>query len=119
MKRAPISYRRSSWSKEKLARWRQIERDFHGRAFGEELARVNLDLTIEERHRYLDWMRELLYFVVSIAAFSFNRLARSRPMRQYLIDGYSGKTRSSDRGRLPIGRVAQRNPARVSRRDRV
>ena len=47
------------WSKEKLARIREIERDFHVRAFGEELARVNLDLTIEERHRYLDWMREL------------------------------------------------------------
>jgi hypothetical protein len=47
------------WSKEQLARIREIERDFHVRAFGEELARVNLDLTIEERHRYLHWMREL------------------------------------------------------------
>ena len=47
------------WSKQKLARIREIERDFHVRAFGEELARVNLDLTIAERHRYLDWMREL------------------------------------------------------------
>jgi hypothetical protein len=47
------------FSKEKLARLRDIERDFHVRAFGEELARVNLDLTIEERHRYLAWMREL------------------------------------------------------------
>jgi len=47
------------WSKEQLARLREIERDFHVRAFGEELARVNLDLTIQERHRYLDWMREL------------------------------------------------------------
>ena len=45
-------------SKEKLARIRQIERDFHVRAFGEELARVNLDMTKEERLRYLDWMRE-------------------------------------------------------------
>jgi hypothetical protein len=45
-------------SKEKLARIREIERDFHVRAFGEELARVNLDMTIEERHRYLAWMRE-------------------------------------------------------------
>ena len=45
-------------SKEKLARLREIERDFHVRAFGEELARVNLDMTKEERHRYLDWMRE-------------------------------------------------------------
>ena len=47
------------WSKEKLARIRQIERDFHVRAFGDELARVNLDLSKEERHRYLAWMREL------------------------------------------------------------
>ena len=46
------------WSKEQLARIREIERDFHVRAFGEELARVNLDMTIEERHRYLEWMRE-------------------------------------------------------------
>jgi hypothetical protein len=45
-------------SKEKLARIREIERDFHVRAFGEELARVNLEMTIEERHRYLEWMRE-------------------------------------------------------------
>jgi hypothetical protein len=45
-------------SKEKLARLREIERDFHVRAFGEELARVNLDFSKEERHRYLDWMRE-------------------------------------------------------------
>jgi hypothetical protein len=46
------------FSKEKFARIRQIQRDFHVRAFGEELARVNLDMTIEERHRYLAWMRE-------------------------------------------------------------
>lgn len=59
MKRAPLSYRLSPRTKEELARLRQIERDFHVRAFGEELARVNLDLTIEQRHRYLDWMREL------------------------------------------------------------
>ncbi len=45
-------------SREKLARVREIERDFHVRAFGEELARVNLDMTKEERHRYIDWMRE-------------------------------------------------------------
>jgi len=44
--------------REKLARVREIERAFHVRAFGEELARVNLDLTREERHRYIDWMRE-------------------------------------------------------------
>ena len=45
-------------SHEKLARVREIEREFHVRAFGEELARVNLDMTKEERHRYIDWMRE-------------------------------------------------------------
>ena len=57
MQRAPLSYG-PPLSKEKRARIRQIERDFHVRAFGEELARVNLDMTIEERHRYLAWMRE-------------------------------------------------------------
>ena len=46
------------WPKAKLARIREIERDLHVRAFGEELARVNLDLTKEERHRYLAWMRK-------------------------------------------------------------
>jgi hypothetical protein len=59
MKRAPLTYRKRPWSDAKLARLREIERDFHVRAFGEELARVNLDLTIEERHRYLAWMRAL------------------------------------------------------------
>jgi len=59
MIRAPLSYRAPQRTKEQLARFREIERRFHVRAFGEELARVNLDLTIEERHRYLDWMREL------------------------------------------------------------
>ena len=58
MTRAPITYRRSSLSEQQLARLNEIERDFHVRAFGEELARVNLDLTIHERRRYLDWMRE-------------------------------------------------------------
>jgi len=57
MIRAPLRYG-PPWPKEKLARIRQIERDFHVRAFGEELARVNLDMTKEERLRYLDWMRE-------------------------------------------------------------
>jgi hypothetical protein len=46
------------FSKDKLARIRKIQPDFHVRAFGEELARVNLDMTKEERHRYLAWMRE-------------------------------------------------------------
>jgi len=48
----------SARSKEQLRRIREIERAFHVRAFGEELARANLDMTIEERHRYLEWMRE-------------------------------------------------------------
>jgi hypothetical protein len=47
------------WSKEQRARIREIQRDFHVRAFGEEMARVNLDMTIEERHAYLEWMREM------------------------------------------------------------
>jgi len=37
--------------------WAEIERDFHIRAFGEELARVNLDLTEAERIQYIGWMR--------------------------------------------------------------
>ena len=40
------------------ARLDEIERRFHERAFGEELARVNLDMTEEERRAYLSWMRE-------------------------------------------------------------
>ena len=35
-----------------------IERRFHELEFGEELARVNLDMTEEERRAYLSWMRE-------------------------------------------------------------
>jgi len=54
--RAPLRLPRRS--KDKLARTREIQRDFHVRAFGEELASVNLDMTIEERHAYLEWMRE-------------------------------------------------------------
>ena len=45
-------------TREQRAHIRKVERDFHVRAFGEEMARVNLDMTREERHRYLDWMRE-------------------------------------------------------------
>lgn len=45
-------------SRQQLVRVNEVERDFHVRAFGEELARVNLDMTKEERLRYLDWMRE-------------------------------------------------------------
>ncbi len=59
MNRAPLTYRPRHWPKEKLAKLREIERDFHVRAFGTELARVNFDLTIEERRRYLQGMREL------------------------------------------------------------
>lgn len=58
MKRAPISYRKPVATLEQSARLRQIEREFHVRAFGEELARLNLDVTIEERRQYLAWMRE-------------------------------------------------------------
>jgi hypothetical protein len=47
------------WSREQLARIREIQRDFHVRAFGEEMAGVNLDLTIQQRHEYLEWMRQL------------------------------------------------------------
>jgi hypothetical protein len=58
MKRAPITYRARKAPPEAVARLREIERDFHVRAFGEELARVNLDMTKEERIRYIDWMIE-------------------------------------------------------------
>ena len=58
MKRAPLTYRVPARSKEQLRRIRQIERAFHVRVFGEELARANFEMTIEERHRYLEWMRE-------------------------------------------------------------
>jgi len=37
MKRAPLTYRKLNWSKEQMARFREIEREFHERAFGEEL----------------------------------------------------------------------------------
>jgi hypothetical protein len=57
MKRAPLRYG-PPLPKERLARLAEIERAFHIRAFGEELARVNLAMTKEERLRYLDWMRE-------------------------------------------------------------
>ena len=59
MKRAPLTYRRRPWPPQKLARLREIEHAFQVRAFGEELARVNFELTIEERHCYLEVMREL------------------------------------------------------------
>ena len=62
-------------SREKLARIREIERDFHVRAFGEELARVNLDMTKAERLRYIDWMRETArrHGVKPMAKFPYDR----------------------------------------------
>lgn len=36
---------------------RGIRRRFHEQAFGEELARVNLDFTPPQRRAYLAWMR--------------------------------------------------------------
>jgi hypothetical protein len=42
------------WARRHL---RLVRRRFHEDAFGEELARVNLDFTPAERLRYLDWMR--------------------------------------------------------------
>lgn len=45
-------------SREARALIRELEREAHVRAFGEELARVNLDMTKEERMKYLEWMRQ-------------------------------------------------------------
>jgi len=42
MNRAPLTYRKPAWPKETHSRLREIERAFHERAFGDELARVNL-----------------------------------------------------------------------------
>jgi hypothetical protein len=57
-RRAPLRLRRPL-PKHEMARFNQIKRDFHVRALGEELARVNLDMTIEQRCDYNNWMREL------------------------------------------------------------
>lgn len=54
--KAPLRLERRT--REQRARIREIERRFHIRAFGEELARVNLDMTEAERRTYLAWMRE-------------------------------------------------------------
>lgn len=54
--RPPLTYK--PLTKEHVDELREIERDYHVRAFGEELARVNLDMTKEERIRYIQWMRE-------------------------------------------------------------
>lgn len=56
MIRAPLRLRPPP--PEVLARLKEIERRFHQRAFGEELARVNLDMSPAERRAYLQWMRE-------------------------------------------------------------
>ena len=57
VKRHGFNYTLPPWPKRKLARLRKIERDFHVRAFGDEMARVNLDMTKEERIDYIGWMR--------------------------------------------------------------
>jgi len=54
--KAPLRY--APLTKEHVDAIREIERDYHVRAFGEELARVNLDMTKEERIRYIQWMRD-------------------------------------------------------------
>lgn len=54
--KAPLRY--PKLTRQHVERFREIERAYHVRAFGEELARVNLDLTKEERIRYIEWMRE-------------------------------------------------------------
>lgn len=45
-------------TREQRRRLRIIQRHFHERAFGEELARVNLDMTEAERIEYLSWMHQ-------------------------------------------------------------
>ena len=54
--RPPLTYK--PLTKEHVDELREIEREYHVRAFGEELARVNLDMTKEERIQYIQWMRE-------------------------------------------------------------
>jgi hypothetical protein len=54
--KAPLRYPRLT--RERVERFRAIARAYHLRAFGEELARVNLELTEAERVRYLEWMRD-------------------------------------------------------------
>ena len=55
--RAPL--RLMTWTPEQQQRLKEIERAYHVRAFGEEMARVNLDMTEVERVAYLGWMRRL------------------------------------------------------------
>jgi hypothetical protein len=54
----PEPLRQQLPSPERLDALREIQRDQHERLFGEELARVNLDFTLEERLAYLSWMRD-------------------------------------------------------------
>lgn len=54
--KAPLRYQKLS--QEHVEQFREIERAYHVRAFGEELARVNLDLTQKERIQYIQWMRD-------------------------------------------------------------
>ena len=54
--RAPLRYQKLT--REHVEKFREIERAYHVRAFGEELARVNLDLTQKERIQYIQWMRD-------------------------------------------------------------
>ena len=58
MKRAPLTYNPPKRAPEQSLALREIERAYHVRAFGEELARVNLDLTQKERIQYIQWMRD-------------------------------------------------------------
>lgn len=58
MKRAPLTYNPPKRSPEDSLAFREIEREYHVRSFGEEMSEVNLDLTKEERIRYIQWMRE-------------------------------------------------------------
>ena len=55
--RAPL--RLTKLTSQQRKRIKEIRRESHVRAFGEELARVNLDLTEAERVAYLGWMRRL------------------------------------------------------------
>lgn len=55
--RAPL--RLTKLTSQQRKRIKEIRRESHVRAFGEELARVNLDLTEAERIAYLGWMRRL------------------------------------------------------------
>lgn len=58
MKHAVLNYRTPPQTERFRARLRESERRSHVRLFGEELARVNLDMTKEQRMKYLEWMRQ-------------------------------------------------------------